>query len=84
MRTVRRLGGPLKPEWWNGRHDGLKIRCSQEREGSSPSSGTRFAAFREPTGSTPETRGLRLAAGYAGTKYPTIPAWAVLLTGCVN
>ena len=28
------------PEWWNGRHDGLKIRCSQGREGSNPSSGT--------------------------------------------
>jgi isopentenyl-diphosphate Delta-isomerase len=28
------------PEWWNGRHDGLKIRCPQGREGSSPSSGT--------------------------------------------
>src|SRR5262245_50410562 len=29
-----------RPEWWNGRHDGLKIRCSQGREGSNPSSGT--------------------------------------------
>src|SRR5215469_13233382 len=31
---------PAAPEWWNGRHDGLKIRCSQGREGSNPSSGT--------------------------------------------
>ena len=31
------------PEWWNGRHDGLKIRCSQGREGSNPSSGTHWA-----------------------------------------
>ena len=28
------------PGWWNGRHNGLKIRCSGEREGSSPSLGT--------------------------------------------
>jgi len=28
------------PGWWNGRHNGLKIRCSKGREGSSPSLGT--------------------------------------------
>ncbi|MDQ1533305.1 MAG: hypothetical protein QOF28_1066, partial [Actinomycetota bacterium] len=27
-------------EWWNGRHDGLKIRCSKGRVGSTPTSGT--------------------------------------------
>ena len=31
-----------KPEWWNGRHGGLKIRCSQGRVGSTPTSGTTF------------------------------------------
>ncbi len=28
------------PWWWNGRHDGFKIRCSQGRGGSSPPRGT--------------------------------------------
>ena len=30
-----------KPWWWNGRHGRLKICCSQGREGSSPSRGTK-------------------------------------------
>src|SRR3989338_10297448 len=29
------------PRWWNGRHAGLKILCSQGHEGSTPSLGTR-------------------------------------------
>ena len=29
-----------RPEWWNGRHGGLKIRCSKGRVGSTPTSGT--------------------------------------------
>ena len=29
-------------EWWNGIHDGLKIRCSQEYVGSTPTSPTKF------------------------------------------
>ena len=28
------------PGWWNGRHAALRVLCSFEREGSSPSSGT--------------------------------------------
>ena len=31
----------IAPEWWNGRRDGLKIRCWQQRAGSSPASGTK-------------------------------------------
>ena len=31
----------IMPWWWNGRHGRLKICCSQEREGSSPSRGTK-------------------------------------------
>ena len=31
------------PEWWNGRHGGLKIRCSQGHVGSNPTSGTEIA-----------------------------------------
>ena len=30
----------IMPEWWNGRHRGLKIPSSHERTGSSPVSGT--------------------------------------------
>lgn len=30
------------PGWRNGRRSGLKIRCSQERAGSSPALGTKF------------------------------------------
>lgn len=30
-----------RPWWWNGRHGRLKICCSQGREGSSPSRGTK-------------------------------------------
>src|SRR5262245_7165188 len=49
------VGNDFWPEWWNGRHGGLKIRCSQEREGSNPSSGTADLQKREavgaPTGS---------------------------------
>src|SRR5882672_5240757 len=30
----------ILPEWWNGRHGGLKIPCPQRRVGSSPTSGT--------------------------------------------
>ena len=29
----------IMPEWWNGRHDGLKIRWIKFRVGSNPSSG---------------------------------------------
>jgi hypothetical protein len=29
-----------RPEWWNGRHGGLKIRCLKGRVGSTPTSGT--------------------------------------------
>ncbi len=32
----------FKVEWWNGRHKGLKIPCSYERVGSSPTSTTTF------------------------------------------
>ncbi len=28
------------PKWWNGRRDGLKIRCWRQRAGSSPAFGT--------------------------------------------
>ncbi len=31
----------ILPWWWNGRHGRLKICCSQGREGSSPSRGTK-------------------------------------------
>jgi len=31
----------LVPEWWKGRHNGLKIRRGQPRAGSNPASGTR-------------------------------------------
>jgi hypothetical protein len=40
VRAVLTSRSHHSPEWWNGRHDGLKIRCSQGREGSNPSSGT--------------------------------------------
>ena len=29
----------VEPEWWNGRHDELKIRWAYARVGSSPTSG---------------------------------------------
>lgn len=29
------------PKWWNGRRDGLKIHCWQQRAGSSPAFGTK-------------------------------------------
>ena len=35
-----RYHGRSWPEWRNGRRDGLKIRCSKGRVGSSPTSGT--------------------------------------------
>ena len=31
----------IKPSWWNGRHDGLKIRYSDRCVGSNPSLGTK-------------------------------------------
>ena len=33
------------PEWWNGRHVGLKIRCLHGRVGSSPTSGIKKKTF---------------------------------------
>jgi hypothetical protein len=37
-----------RPEWWNGRHGGLKIRCSKGRVGSTPTSGTAPAGQMHP------------------------------------
>jgi hypothetical protein len=34
-----RFSKHLMPPWWNGRHCGFKIRCSQRRAGSSPAGG---------------------------------------------
>ncbi len=33
------------PWWWNGRHDGFKIRCLHGRGGSSPPRGTKSFSF---------------------------------------
>jgi hypothetical protein len=37
--SIITYASPL-PQWWNGRHDGLKIHCWQQHVGSSPTCGT--------------------------------------------
>ncbi len=37
-----RFSKQAMPPWWNGRHCGFKIRCSQRRAGSSPAGGILF------------------------------------------
>ena len=48
--TLRRVASERAaahaPEWWNGRHGGLKSLCPQGRAGSSPASGTRLCPIR--------------------------------------
>ena len=34
------------PVWRNGRRDGLKIRCWQQRVGSSPTTGTMLGSYK--------------------------------------
>ena len=55
-----------EPEWWNGRHGGLKIRCSQGREGSNPSSGTTVMSQDMPDGPNPQLGSDRFCFGWVG------------------
>lgn len=57
-----------RPGWWNGRHCGLKSRCSQERVGSTPTPGTRCwrAGGSWPHAPLPSAVDSALAASDAG------------------